>query len=94
MTKTVEVSKFPPIPTMGGDTRQTLVEERLNVVIALREALEALGNMTPHGRNYHFMGQAYYDGAREEHFARMKMISDLKDQIEAEGIALADGGSE
>lgn len=51
--------KLNPIPNLNGSSREALVEQRMVARDAILHAMQALGEMRPHGRDYLGNNEAY-----------------------------------
>lgn len=57
--------KNDPFVNINGDSSRSLIEQNLNVHQKLQEAIDAMRQATPHGRNY--PGSSSLQDARTEH---------------------------
>ena len=80
-----------PTVNMNGDIKQTLVDQRLAVTQKLHEAMEAIRQMNPHGRNY--IGNDHqYLLDRAENSRRLNLLLDMYDELMKEAVAIQDQG--
>jgi hypothetical protein len=75
-----------PYVNMNGDTRETLIEDRLATVNALCLAMERLSAQYPHGRNYQTAPPGAYLRARELHDARVATLRRIASEISVEAL--------
>ena len=78
-----------PIVHLNGTSRDALLDQRCKFGQRLREAMEALSEMAPNGRDY------YPDPPRMAlavtlHNLRMLALKSLFEQIQAEAVAIAE----
>jgi len=72
-----------PQVNINGTSKRELQDQCLQAYRALQDALEALNQMTPHGRDYQTVGFERYDLARSQHQDRMRSVGEIKDEIYA-----------
>ena len=73
--------KYPTIH-MNGTGRDALVQGYLDCVGALDDALKALGETMPHGRDYYIQGPGALTAAGDEWFMRReKLLSVRRDMV-------------
>ena len=77
-----------PMVHANGTSRESLVEQRMNVVRRLRETLSALGQMAPHGRDYYLLPDHHISLAKHRHALRGEMLGKMMQEIEDEAITL------
>jgi len=76
----------PMIPTvhMNGNSAQSLLEELHDGIVLIKTAQEALASMdVAHGRNWYPQGDGATTKAREEHFARIRKLAEVRKELEA-----------
>jgi hypothetical protein len=76
-----------PTINLNGSDREYLIKYRRDAMDHLQDAVEALAQVTPHGRDY----PADYDQClrdRETHFIRIQAIKALREAIYAEAVAI------
>ena len=80
-----------PHITISGDSRETLVNDRVDCLTPLREAMKRLKATAPNGRNY--IGHIdVYERDRAIYVARYSALQDLYDDILNEALAIQKGG--
>lgn len=72
-----------PVVHLNGTGKQDLIDMRERVDETLRLALAALKQMAPNGRDYYPV-PGLMDRAVEQHFRRMRVLTDLQDELEEE----------
>jgi hypothetical protein len=79
-----------PIVHSNGTSKRELIDLRTSAAYALREALEALKQMAPNGRDYYVSreGAAHFNRARAQHERRLAAVDQLRRELEAEAEAL------
>lgn len=82
-----------PIVHRNGTSRDALIAERAEAGRAVRAALIALGEMAPNARDY-YPEPGLFERARAQHDARVAALRAVYDGIEAEAIALDEGGAD
>ena len=87
--RTPEQFAFPYV-NLNGDTRETLVEDRLTTIKAIQVAIECLGAQYPHGRNYQTAPAGAYEAARKLHEEQMDMLRKLSASIYVEALFIQD----
>jgi len=83
------MSTILPIVNNNGTSREELIQLRRNVREGLDHALNELRLMYPHGRDYQTdpTGEQF-KLAQKQHDRRVKTISDLRNEIQDEALAL------
>lgn len=76
-----------PIIHMNGDNLRTLVVALENAFDAVRDAIEALRQTAPNGRNF-YPQPGLMDEAIAQHDTRMRRLREVCDSLEAEAIAI------
>lgn len=78
-----------PIVNNNGTSRNELIQQRRNVVHKIDDALYELRQMYPHGRDYQTdkTGEVY-PKAREQHERRLKVLTELQNELKDEALAL------
>ncbi len=78
------------IPTvhLNGTSRDSLVQQRLDLIDALRDVEKAIVQAWPHGRDYYPQGPDALFAAQRVWTKRMNVIDALRDEIaeESQGI--------
>jgi hypothetical protein len=76
-----------PKLNINGSSADDLIEPRLKAVDHLMDAIEALSDAAPHGRDYPNSHTAFL-ADREAHYTRLATIRRLREDIFAEAIAI------
>jgi len=87
------MDKMRPNVNMNGTSRESLVDQRRDVMRALLRAQEALKHMAPHGRDYQGvpLPDIRFEADRKVWQARMKLLVDLYDVTYEEALELFGG---
>lgn len=80
-----------PIVHLNGTSREELIRLRCEAGQKIREALAALAEMAPNGRDY-YPEPGRFEKARAQHDLRAAALRHLYDEIEAEYLALDEEG--
>lgn len=72
--------------TSGSDLREQL--HRAHEVVRL--AADALQAAAPNARDYYVQGAAAFPRARDEHYARLRKLGEIKLELEAIAVAVCD----
>lgn len=72
-----------PTIHLNGDRAETLVDQYLDVRTKLGEALDALYQSGPNGRNFYVQGDEAFTTARKEHDARTEAVRGVIADIDA-----------
>ena len=67
---------------MNGTSAKSLIEGYVAGYEAIGQAIHALQNNAPHGRDYYPQGDEAYKKAREEHEARVSHLLAVQDEIQ------------
>ena len=78
----------PPTIHSNGTSKEELVQQRIDVMEALTDLKEAMKAATPNARDYYPQGGSAALQAREAWVERMKMIEQLRDEVEMEAMKL------
>jgi hypothetical protein len=80
------------IPTLhlNGTSRAELIKQLTDASHALRIAIDALGDASPHGRDYYPQGPDAFRQAHDEHIARFGRLFDVKTEIDALAMKIHD----
>jgi len=70
-----------PVINLNGTSGEALMQELRTAGEAVREAIEAVGNMTVHGRDFQTVGPDVYRQARIEQTARLEKLRSVLDEI-------------
>lgn len=78
-----------PLINMNGDRRETLVEQRTKALNAISDALRALIDTCPHGRNYQgYPNDNQYRRDKALYDNRYNVLYELHREIERETLAI------
>ena len=80
-----------PSINIGGSSADTMVEDRRKVITALRDAMDAMLALQPHGRDYVGRDQQF-SLDRAFHRNRQQALLDMHDEIMAEALAIQESG--
>ncbi len=71
------------IPTihLNGSSKESLVKDLKNAHTAIRNAIDALRETAPHGRDYYLQGDKAFEKARNEHCERVVKLEAVKKEI-------------
>lgn len=72
-----------PCIHMNGTSKQDLMGALENAYSKIGEAQDALRLCAPNGRDYYVIGDNAYAIAREEYWDRMRMLENIRTEIEA-----------
>lgn len=79
-----------PIININGATRESHIEARLIARQTIRDAIEAMSHIRPHGRDY--LGDVgRYNDDLAIHNERQAMLNRLYNDLETEALAIQDG---
>ena len=79
-----------PIVNLNGATKESLVEARLTARVAVQEAMKALSECSPNGRDYQTAPRGEYEIARNRYVERFAYLARLANELEDEAIAISD----
>ena len=80
-----------PFISISGDSRDTLVNDRVDCLAPIREAMTRLKATAPNGRNYIGHSEAF-ERDRAIYAARYSALSDLYNALLDEALAIQKGG--
>jgi len=82
------------IPTvhLNGTAQAELIEQLSVAAVAVSEAMRALNNASPNGRDYYPQGPAAITKALADHSARIKAMDDIHAELIEIAMAIDDGG--
>ena len=72
-----------PLCHLNGTGRDTLIAQREAAYSALTAAIRAFKAMAPNGRDY-YVEPGLLEQALEQHDRRLRALTDLQDELEAE----------
>lgn len=72
-----------PCIHLNGTSKERLIEALCEASYALNAAYEALKQTAPNGRDYYPLGPQAMKQAEEEHFARLRKVDEVKNEIDA-----------
>ena len=79
-----------PTVHLNGTSREELVQLRLDVVKAIREAVVALRKAAPHGRDYYVQGPDAYKTARFIWEGRLAELEGIAERVRLEALEIQD----
>jgi len=71
-----------PVIHINGTGRESLAQRVLAAREALRNALDALNEAAPNGRDYYPLGECAFRQAAREHHARIGKLVSVADELE------------
>lgn len=79
----VKVDKVLATPTVhiNGTSANSLQEQYVAAITAVRVALQALADATPHPRDYYVQDPDGFQQARTEHLDRLKRLMAVEDEL-------------
>ncbi len=80
-----------PFITISGDKRETLINDRVDCLTPLREAMKRLSETKPNGRNYIGQNEAY-ERDRAIYAKRFAALDALHNTLLDEALAIQKGG--
>jgi len=83
-------TEFVPVVNLNGESREALVNARTAARIVVMEAMKALAECAPHGRDYQTSTRERYEGARALYVKRFAFLDQLANELEDEAIAIQD----
>jgi len=72
-----------PVINLNGTSANSLVEEYKTASHALREAINAVQNITVHGRDFQTAADGLYQKARDEQIARLRKLEEVQAELES-----------
>jgi hypothetical protein len=81
-TKTMPSELKLPTVHLNGSSKDLLLEANQAARSAIGEAIRALSDAAPHGRDYYPQGDDAYYAARDEHVARLRKLADVNAELE------------
>lgn len=88
MAKTQKQFLQRPWINLNGTHKETLLQDQVDALEAVRNALEKLRKITPHGRDY--PSEESYKKARRQHEERILKLEDVEFELEALAEIIAD----
>jgi len=79
-----------PTIHLNGTSRDSLLTGYRNAYDAVDDAISALKQTAPHGRDYYVQGDNVITAAVSEHFARLNALESVKTQLETICLAIMD----
>jgi hypothetical protein len=79
-----------PIVNMNGTTKESLIEARSNAMIAIQDAMRALSECSPNGRDYQTAPKGEFEKARDIYTARFAALDRMANEIQDEAISISD----
>ena len=80
-----------PVVHINGTSREELIRLRCDAADKVRQALEALADMAPNGRDYYLVDGSLRQ-AQDQHDRRASALRGVLDEIEKEYLLLDEGG--
>ena len=77
-----------PTVHLNGTSRDSLVQQRLDIVQALFEVEKVIGQAWPHGRDYYPQGPDALSAAQQVWKERVTIVADLRDEINEEALRI------
>ena len=68
---------------LNGSSPDVLLEDYRTAAMAVASAIDALGRVMPHGRDYYVQGEGALAHAIKEHRARIKKLENVRDELTA-----------
>ena len=80
----------PPTVHTNGTNSETLVEGYKDAREALMDAHHAVRHTAPNGRDFYVQGDGAFTKAQAEHYARLKIIENMREEFLALAEAVMD----
>lgn len=80
-----------PVVNLNGTSRESLIEQNVAALSAVRAALSTVCDAAPHGRDFQISPAGDYVLARKAHFARVEQLLAMTREFEAIAMHLAQG---
>ena len=77
-----------PLVNLNGASRESLVCARVAARLAVKEAMQALSECAPNGRDYQTAKPGRYEAARKLYTERFAFLDKLANELEDEAIAI------
>jgi hypothetical protein len=77
-----------PVVNINGTKRQVLVDVRIEARDAVRAAMRALDECSPHGRDYQTAAKGQLEIYRQKHRERYAVLDRMANELEDEAIAI------
>ena len=77
-----------PVANLNGASKQSLVDARLAAVEALQDAMRALGECSPNGRDYQTAPAGEYEIARARYIEQFAALDRIANQLQDEAFAI------
>jgi hypothetical protein len=91
MNDNFDLAACTPRINLNGTSGSALLEAYVTALVSLENCYSMVSATSPHGRDWQTeTTSTAYKIAVEQHATRMKMIKDVKDQIETIALAVAD----
>jgi len=83
-----DIKTITPTINLNGTSREALLEQKTDLLHALREAQAALRRATPNGRDYQLADPSWFERALERHTRQCRVLAKLVEEVmdEAEAI--------
>lgn len=69
-----------PIPNLNGQTRENLIDENLEAMRAITDAIRLAGLASPHGRDFQLNPQDLNE-ARARHLERVRKLEEVRKEF-------------
>lgn len=79
-----------PVVHKNGTSGEELLEQKREAMHALDEALVAVKAACPHRRDYYPLDNGVWEAARNAHFRRLAMLTEMRDELLDEALAIQD----
>lgn len=72
-----------PVINLNGTSAESLTSEYGEAIFALRAAINAVQNITVHGRDFQTAADGLYQKARDEQIARLRKLEEVQAELES-----------
>jgi len=79
-----------PVVNLNGASKQSLIDCRCAAREALQNAMKALGECSPNGRDYQTAPKGEFEIARRVYTERFAALDKMANELEDEAIAISD----
>lgn len=76
-----------PIVNINGTSKEELIQQRSKAMLAVRQAMEVLSQLRPHGRDYCGDSQRY-NADVQVHVLRFRALQDIHNDLEQEALTI------
>ena len=74
----LDLPRVAPIVNLNGTSREELINQIQQANAAINNAIDALMDAMPHGRDYQLNKSGEYEVARGAHLAKIEMLHEIK----------------